>query len=256
MSPISDNLAACVLVLNDEFFLPYVLEASRGYFSRYVIYDVGSTDRTRDIIHWFMESNQSASYFIREFDCVPPRLIQGVFRNSQIAETKTDYYYILDGDEIYADGFEILTKKWHAGRRAITGGSIMKDKLYGVIRRVEISPDLTKRYSSLRTHHRIYHRLAIFDGPHPGERPLIEQKPNNEIHIPEVLCHHFHNAERSSKESDALKRQERKQQHTYHPGELLPYDLLKELPILRKPIEDFPVAPALRKLQNEYKLSV
>jgi len=131
---------------------------------------------------------------------------------------------------------------------------IMNGKLYGVVRRVEISPDLTRRYSELRTHHRLYHRTAIFEGPHPGERPEIEQKPINEVQIPEVLCYHFHNTLRSSKESDALKRQERKQQHTYHPGELLPFDLLKEVPILRRPIEDFPVAPALRKLQNEYSV--
>lgn len=245
MPVISDNLTACVLVLNDEYFLPYALEASRGFFSRYVIYDVGSTDRTKDIIRWFRESNRDTEYFVRDFDFVPTRSVQGAFRNSMIAEARTDYYYILDGDEVYNyEDYYRLSKAWEFFEYS--------KRLYGVVNRLELSPCLTRKYSKLRTHHRVYNRLAIFDGPHPGERALIEQRANNEYHILEILCHHFHNAERSSKESEALKRQERKQQHTYHPGELLPYDLLKEVPILRKPILDFPVSPALRKLQDEF----
>lgn len=243
--PISDDLTACVLVLNDEYYLPYALEASRGWFSRYVIYDVGSTDRTKDIIKWFMESNKDAEYFTRDFECVPAKSIQGAFRNSMIAEARTDWYFILDGDEVYNPGdYEKLATAWEAIANS--------NKLYGVINRREVSPCLTKVYSKQRTHHRVYNRLAIFGGSHPGEYPIIEQTPKNEIYIPQAVCTHFHNTERSSKESDALKRQERKTQRTYHPGDLLPYDLLKEVPILQKPIEDFPVAPALRKLQNEY----
>jgi len=239
-----NSLTACVLVLNDEYWLPFALESSRGHFERYVIYDVGSTDRTKDVIHWFMESNKEADYFLREFDSIPPRQVQGVFRNSMIAEARTEWYYILDGDEVYND----------LGKLTIPYSIQHKDHcpIYGVVRRCELSPDLRSRYSVYRTHHRAYRRTAIFTGSHPGEIPLIEQKPSNEYQIEDVLCYHFHNTLRSSKESEALKRDERKNQKTYHPGELLPFNLLDAVPILRKPIADFPVAPALRKLQDEY----
>lgn len=245
MPVISDDLTACVLVLNDEYYLPYTLEASRGWFSRYVIYDVGSTDRTKDIISWFIDSNDNVEYFIRDFDHIPARAVQGAFRNSMIAEARTDWNFILDGDEVYnPEDYQKIADAWDAIANS--------GKLYGVINRREVSPDLTKVYTKQRTHHRIYNRKAIFTGGHPGEAPLIEQNPRNEIYIPQAVCTHFHNTERSTKESDALKRQERKTQHTYHPGELVTWDILKEVPILRKPIEDFPVAPALRKIQNDF----
>jgi len=249
---ISNDLTACVLVLNDEFFLPYVLESSKGHFGNYVIYDVGSNDKTKEIIRWFMNSNKEATFFYREFECIPAKSIQGAFRNSMIAEAGTDYYFILDGDEIYSeDGWNRLAAYWWEVKPEPSKG-----KYYGVVRRYEVSADLTKRYDRIRTHHRIYHRLATFAGPHPGEWPVIEQKPKNENDIPDVVCYHFHNAERSTKDLDALKRADRKNKLTYRPGELIPFNLLEELPLLRKPIENFPVAPSLRKLQNEYNVQM
>jgi glycosyltransferase involved in cell wall biosynthesis len=238
---ISKDLTACVLVLNDEYWLPYTLEASRGYFERYVIYNVGSTDGTKDIIDWFINSNPSADFFVRDFECIPARSIQGAFRNSMIAEARTDYYFILDGDEVYTPESYAALKQMNE-----------HEKLYGVVRRCEINYELTARYSEFRTHHRVYHRTAIFKGGHPGEEPVIKQTHRNEAHYDGVLCYHFHNAERSSKDLNALKREERKGQKTYHPGALVPFNLLEEVPLLQKPITDFKVAPALGKLQNEY----
>jgi len=247
---IGDDLTACVLVLNDEYWLPYVLESSRGRFSNYVIYNVGSTDRTREIIDWFVDDNKEATFFVRHFDCVPGKLIQGAFRNSMIAEAGTEYYYILDGDEVYSeDGWNTLAAQWWSVKPNPSQG-----KYYGLVRRCEMSADLKQKYIKLRTHHRIYHRLATFAGPHPGEWPVIEQKPKNENDLPDVTCYHFHNVERSTKDSDALKRADRKNKPTYHPGELTPFNLLEELPLLRKPIQNFPVAPVLQRLQNEYSV--
>ena len=237
------DAAALVMVLNDEYWLPYSLESTREYFDRYVIYDMGSTDKTTDVIDWFIQSNNSASFFVRKFKDIPSREAQGAFRNAMIAEAKTEKFFLLDGDEVYSPySLNLLVNEWNRF-----------DKLYGVIRRIEVSKDLTKRYDKIRTHHRAYHRTAVFDGPHPGERLLIPQKESNEYNFkPEIICHHFHNAVRSSKENDALKRSERKSQHTYHPGELIEYDLLKALPLLSKPILDFPVAPELKKLQDDH----
>ena len=228
--------------------MPYALESSRGRFSNYVIYNVGSTDKTKEIIDWFEQDNKQASFFVKHFDCVPSKHIQGAFRNSMIADAGTDYYYILDGDEVYSeDGWNNLAAHWWE-----TKPDPAKGKYYGVVRRCEMSFDLKQKYTRLRTHHRVYHRFATWRGPHPGEWARIEQKPRNENDIPDVTCFHFHNTERSSKDSEALKRADRKDKSTYHPGELTLFNLLEELPLLQKKIENFPVSPALERLQNEY----
>src|SRR3990167_6707770 len=96
-------VSAVVLVCNDEYWLPWALEASRGSFDRYVIYDIGSKDRTKEIIAWFKGSNKEASFYIRFLDMQLP-VIQGIFRNSMIAEALSECYFILDGDEIWIDG--------------------------------------------------------------------------------------------------------------------------------------------------------
>jgi len=165
---ISNDLTACVLVLNDEYWLPYALQASRGFFGRYVIYNVGSKDGTKEIIKWFISSSD-AEFFVREFEDIPPRLIQGVFRNSMIAEARTDYFFILDGDEVYN------SKSYYNLKLQIHNGINECKNIYGVVKRCEVNNDLTKRYSDFRTHHRIYHRTAIFKGPHPGEEPYFKQ---------------------------------------------------------------------------------
>ena len=49
----TDKITPVILVRNDAYWLPYCLKAVQGIFSRYVIYDIGSEDGTKDIIHQF-----------------------------------------------------------------------------------------------------------------------------------------------------------------------------------------------------------
>jgi len=48
------SVVPTILVKNEAYWLPYVLECLRGKFDRYVIYDVGSTDGTKEIIDEFL----------------------------------------------------------------------------------------------------------------------------------------------------------------------------------------------------------
>lgn len=236
-----DKLTPVVLVKNEEYFLPYTLESVAGYFDRMVIYDVGSTDRTREIIEWYVEKEKGRTEFFTRFlpDCPPE--VQGTFRNSMIAEATSDYYLILDGDELYPkqmiDGLKTLANK------------LDKQSMYGVVRRQEVTENLSQGYTELRTHHRVYHRSAYWTHTHPGEIPAIPQKSHREIHDDTIICYHMHNALRSSKEAETHKRIARKSQRTYHPGNILrAMNLLEEVPILKSRIENFPVCPALEKL--------
>lgn len=240
-------LTPVVLVCNEEYWLPYVLEASRGHFERYVIYDIGSTDQTPKIIEWFRDTSPGVEVIVSLLPMCPP-VVQGKFRNSMIPETGSPYYLILDGDEIYTpEGYGRLYT-------AAESMHVMhKKKLYGMVRRQEWTADLTKAYGQNRVtpHHRIYDRRAFFKGTHPGERPCPEISNSNEQWFQSIVCHHFHHPARSTKDAEVPGRLARKDNATYHRGEALPADLLEALPILRKPIESFPVNPVLAEMQRE-----
>jgi hypothetical protein len=236
------ELTPMILVMNDVFFLPYALESLRGRFNRYVIYDAGSEDGTENVVDWF-EQTEKAEFFIRKLPFAVPS-IQGCYRNSMLVESETQWGFMVDADEIYhPNSLDALAAGFNKH-------SQWDSALYGVVRRVELAPNLLHRYSDERTHHRLYRRNAYFTGSHPGEVPKFKQRPSNEVHLDAVTCWHFHNTLRSPLEGSVPKRLDRKSQGTYHPGELVPFDLLKELPILREPINDFPVSPDLERLQH------
>ena len=242
-----EGLTPTILVMNDAWYLPYVLESLKGRFNRYVIYDAGSEDGTENIIDWFANTESiNAEFFIRKLPfAVPP--IQGCYRNSMLVEAETEWSFMIDGDELYTqEGLDNLAKHW------TTAPFDLEEYLYGVVRRQEIGADLTTCYSEIRGHHRLYRRSAYFTGSHPGEAPAFKQNSNNEIRLDDVTCYHFHNALRSPLEGSVPKRLDRKAQGTYHPGELEPFNLLETLPILRKPIEAFAVSPDLERLQHGF----
>ncbi len=241
------NLVPVILVLNDEYWLPYALESIRGVFDRYVIYNVGSKDATGNIIDWFVETEKhKAAFLVNHFTKIPNITIQGIFRNSMIAETQADWYFILDGDEVYN------LQNWSYIRDlCIAEQRVDENKVYGVFERREIGKNLRSCYDETRTHHRIYHRRCIWKGTHPGEEPVLQQRAHREFGLP-VLCNHFHNTVRSRLESEVPKRTKRKTKGTYTPGNCVPFNLIKEIPILRTPINNFPVSPELEKLQHEY----
>ncbi len=229
--------------MNDAYWLPYVLESLRGRFNRYVIYDAGSEDGTENIIDWFT-STEDAEFFVRKLPFAIPT-IQGCYRNSMLVEAETEWTFMVDGDEVYSQNSLDELQSQFDSRLAD-----LDKPLYGVVDRQELDTNLLHKYSELRTHHRLYRRNAYFTGNHPGEAPKYKQKEKNEFLFAEVTCYHFHNALRSPLEGSVPKRLDRKGQGTYHPGEIVPFNLLDELPILRKPIEAFQVSPDLEKLQH------
>lgn len=249
------NLTPCILNLNDENWLAYSLQSLSGFFNKFVIYDVGSSDRSKEIIDWFVQKEKNyVDFVVRYLPFVEPS-VQGVFRNSMIAEADSEWYWLVDSDEIYnPDDIRKVIK--HMSKDHPHGDLI---KPYGLVRRVEVTEKWDGRglmsgtgafnaygLEENRKHHRVYHRTAFWKGPHPGEEPAkYQQKDSTEFWIPDVTCYHFHNTSRSSKDAEVPRRIERRSQATYHRGPLLPFDALKEIPILRQKFEDFPRNPSL-----------
>jgi glycosyltransferase involved in cell wall biosynthesis len=242
------ELVPTILVKDDVFWLPFCLSAAASFFDRFVIYDVGSTDGTRDVISWFKESNKDKDVMVRLLPFVEP-VVQGVFRNALIAEARSEFYFILDADEVYTpDGYNALLNSMRLMKRAYEEDGA----LYGMVPRVEVCTDLQAAYGLQHkvTHHRVYHRTAIFGGSHPGEWPYTPLKGRDIWLSRSAICYHFHNAERSPNDADVPKRIKRRSQRTYHPGDPEPFDLFNTLPLLRRPIGDFPVNPALKAMQD------
>lgn len=248
------NLVPVILNMNDEYWLPYCLKSLQGHFNKFVIYDVGSTDRSKDIIDWFVQQEKhNADFFVRYMPFVDP-VVQGTFRNSMIAEADSNYYFIVDADELYTpkDLREIV--RFMNDRDPLRSDvAPYKFQPYGLVRRVEVVEGLDKAYCTQedRKHHRVYHYTAYWKGTHPGEVAAnYKQDDRNEFWIPGVTCYHFHNTNRSSKDSEVPKRIERRSQPTYHRGQLLPLEVVKDLPILLNRYEDFPVNPSLKRIHD------
>lgn len=239
------NPSALILVKNESYFLPYVLKGVEDVFDSFVIYDIDSTDNTKEIIDWFSARvDGKADLFVRKMPhCIPD--VQGAFRNSMIVEGRRDIYFILDGDEAYTA--EDMAKIPAAANALRSANRRNPKKRFGVFKRVEMNAEMTKQYDRRRSHHRLYTRDAFWSGTHPGEVPGYKQNEKSEMWY-DLTCFHFHNTLRSPNEAEATRRLQRKFKKSYHPGSLIDLDLLKELPALRERIEDFPVSPALEAL--------
>lgn len=247
-----NEVVPCILVSNDDYWLPYALKAVEHKFSRYVIYDVGSKDRTLEVIEAFEEDHkENHDLYIRRLPMVPKN-VQGAFRNSMIAEARSEWYLILDGDEVYSEkGVQAIQDAYYELQREYE----LNGKIYGVVRRVEILDDLDRAYGidpNPLPHHRFYHRTAIWSGSHPGEVPYHQQNSLTERWMDDnITCYHFHNCKRSTTSEDAaLLRSQRKKQATYRRGERKEFDVFKELPVLHKPIRGFEPHPVLKEKQN------
>lgn len=244
-----DEIVPLVLVQNDEYFLPYALKCIEGSFGRIVIYNVGSTDSTPQIIDEFKERNsKDTDVLVRHLPDCPPD-VQLCFRNSMIADARSDFYYILDGDEVYDErSVQNIQDSYATMQREYE----FEGKIYGVVRRIEILDDLTMAHGVGRylPHHRVYHRVAIWSGSHPGERPYYLQHKSSEVVLEGITCFHFHNCQRTRPGNTAQGRDRRKNQATYKRGEATAFDVWNHLPILHKKLWPY-THPGLEKLQNE-----
>lgn len=246
----TDAIVPVLLVRNDEYWLPYCLRSVQGVFSRFIIYDVGSEDATREVIDQFIQAEKADCDIIyRPMPFCDP-VIQGSFRNAMIAEANSDWYLILDADEIYRrSAMDALVR--HMSDMKVRYD--MEGKIYGVVKRWEVSNNLKEIHglSEYVKHHRIYHRTATWKGPHPGEAPVIKQTSHREHFFPsEVGCYHFHQPERSTLDSEVPRRLSRRYQKTYVRGKPTEVNLFDHVPLLQKQLGKFEVNPLLKEMQD------
>lgn len=89
-------ITAHMLVKNEDQFIWYAIASILPYVDRLIIFDTGSTDQTIPIIKLF---NDNKIIFQEKKIENAEQLVK--LRQKQIAMTKTDWIWIVDGDEIY-----------------------------------------------------------------------------------------------------------------------------------------------------------
>ena len=239
-------LVPLILVSNDSYWVPYVLDQLAGLFRRYIIYDVGSTDGTREIIQDFAQ-RENADVVMEYLPMVEPKA-QIAYRNAMIADARSDYYLIVDGDEIWPTvSFQLLFAEFP---KFVSSG-----KTFGIVNRIEVCDDLKSAWDpdKFTPHHRLYHRTALWRGTHPGEYSDPVQRAHREYTFNELVSvNHLHGVTRSPMDKMVPKRLQRRDKNTYTPGEKKPFNLFADLPELKTPPRgEFAVSPELKKLQDE-----
>lgn len=82
---------AHILVRNEDQFLKFALDSVLPYVSDYIIYDTGSTDKTLEILKPYKFEEKG---LVNKIDYV-------ALRNEMIAKTETDWFLLIDGDEVW-----------------------------------------------------------------------------------------------------------------------------------------------------------
>lgn len=85
-----------MIVNNEEQWVWYAIKSVVEYVFRIIIYDTGSKDDTVKIIK---SINSHKILLIQKPEVNPKELVQ--LRNEQINKTRTDWFMLLDGDEVW-----------------------------------------------------------------------------------------------------------------------------------------------------------
>ncbi len=95
------NITVHTLVKNEEKWIWFAIMSVIDFVDKLIIYDTGSTDNTVLIINEIMKNTTYAKKIVFEQKgAVPPENFS-LLRQEQIDRTETDWFLVLDGDEIW-----------------------------------------------------------------------------------------------------------------------------------------------------------
>ncbi len=90
---------ANTVVRNEENFIWFVLMSVIDFVDKILIYDLGSTDQTVEII----KTIKSPKIVLRQFPANTEMVTHANLRQQMLKETRSDWVLLLDGDEIWLD---------------------------------------------------------------------------------------------------------------------------------------------------------
>ena len=95
------TITAHIVVMNEEKWVWFAIKSVVDYMDQLIIYDTGSTDKTVEIIEWFINHPEYGSKIVFEEKGRVNREEFVQLRDEQVKRTSTDYFLVIDGDEIY-----------------------------------------------------------------------------------------------------------------------------------------------------------
>lgn len=93
------SLTAHCIVKNEEVFIEAVLASAVDFADKILVFDTGSTDSTLEKIKKFANENSSKVEWQEKGPCDKKRHTQ--LRQEMIDLTSTDWFMVLDGDEVW-----------------------------------------------------------------------------------------------------------------------------------------------------------
>lgn len=84
------------IIKNEEQWVWYAIKSVLQYVDQVLIYDTGSTDRTREIINKIKDKKMIVK---KKYALTKQQITE--LRNEQIRETQTNWFMLLDGDEVW-----------------------------------------------------------------------------------------------------------------------------------------------------------
>lgn len=101
MKKYKNTLSIHMMVCNEERWVWYAIMSVIEYADELIIFDTGSTDLTVEIIKTIMDKEEYSNKILFEEKGKVNREEFVVLRNEMVQKTRTDYFLVVDGDEIY-----------------------------------------------------------------------------------------------------------------------------------------------------------
>lgn len=108
------SITAHCMVKNEQVYMRYVLQSVIDYVDRIIVFDTGSSDDTPKIVNEFVRKYPGKVELYIKPPCDWASHI--AYRMEFLEMTKTDWFMILDGDEVWSkrtmdEAFEIIEKE-------------------------------------------------------------------------------------------------------------------------------------------------
>lgn len=94
-----NSITAHCLIKNEENFIWYAVKSVIDFVDKLIIFDTGSQDNTVKIVNSLKKEYPTKIFFEQKGLCDKEKHTE--FRNEMIKRTDTDWFMILDGDEVW-----------------------------------------------------------------------------------------------------------------------------------------------------------
>lgn len=106
------QLTVHCLIKNEENFIFYAIKSVVDFVDKIIIFDTGSTDKTVAIVNSLVNQYPHKIIFEEKGDCNKSQ--HTLLRQEMIEKTKTEWFMVLDGDEIWTKrGMEEALRSIH-----------------------------------------------------------------------------------------------------------------------------------------------